>query len=279
MFLHLQLETYPGRERLAREVGLESQTSCPLLASVLQKATQSHVLRQLRFPDSGSIPSTPTFTPLPTITESDRTNSGVPPTLHTTGTPSTSELTPLDSHKVGQYRSEAVTTVTSCVKTIPSPSLLTSTGAQPLGSLLNSNENSNLRLEPEAKPPSASPLVDLTKPTSSDQSKHAELGKNSTLDFEKLLHSGSDIDKLLKQARGESESSKYELDAFFDTPLPSALDERSATSSRYVYTCSEFTFICGRKCVQIRFGGRNIYGFLDVTVSGTDSKPIYCESP
>lgn len=125
--------------------------------------------------------------------------------------------------------------VTSSVKPIPSPSLLTSTGAHPLGSLLNSNENSNLRLEPEAKPPTASPLIDLTTPTSTEQSKPAELGKtfvNSTLDYEKLLHSGSDINKLLKQARGESESSREDLDDFFDIPLPSALDERPATSSR-----------------------------------------------
>ena len=60
---------------------------------------------------------------------------------------------------------------------------------------------------------------------------------NSTLDFETLLNSGEDVEKLLMQARGR-ESSKDELDDFFETSIPSALDEMKETDkmrpSRYV---------------------------------------------
>ena len=60
---------------------------------------------------------------------------------------------------------------------------------------------------------------------------NAELGTtfmNSTLDFGTLLNSGEDVEKLLMQAR-ERESSKDELDDFFETSIPSALDEMKET--------------------------------------------------
>ena len=228
---------------MAQEVGLESQasTSCPLLASVLQRAAQSPVLRQLRFPDLGPSVTTPS----PTITESGRTSSIVStladivaPYSHATSTraASTSASTYLDAHKT---RSEATTVVTSSVKTIPSTSVPTSSGAPSLGTSLNTNENSNLRLEPQAMHPNASSLSVLSKPASGVET-NPELGTtfmNSTLDFETLLNSGEDVEKLLMHARGR-ESSKDELNDFFETSIPSALDEMKETDktrpSRYV---------------------------------------------
>ena len=45
-----------------------------------------------------------------------------------------------------------------------------------------------------------------------------------------------------------------------------------------IHVASLLLFV-GENVCKLDFGGRNIYGFLDVAVSGTDSKPIYCESP
>ena len=224
---------------MAQEVGLESQasTSCPLLASVLQRASQSPVLRQLRFPDLGPSVTTPS----PTITESGRTSSIVStladivaPYSHATSTRVTS-TSASDAHKT---RSEATTVVTSSVKTMPSTSVPTSSGAPSLGSSLNTNENSNLRLEPQAMHPNASSLSVLSKPALGVET-NPELGTtfmNSARDFETLLNSGEDVEKLLMQARGR-ESSKDELDDFFETSLPSALDEMKQTDKTRPSRC------------------------------------------
>ena len=226
---------------MAQEVGLESQasTSCPLLASVLQRASQSPVLRQLRLPDLGPSVATPS----PTITESGRTSSIVStladivaPYSHATSTrvTSTSASTYLDAHKT---RSEATTVVTSSVKTTPSTSVPTSSGASSLGSSLNTNENSNLRLEPQALHPGASSLSVLSKPALGVEM-NPELGTfmNSARDFETLLNSGEDVEKLLMQARGR-ESSKDELDDFFETSIPSELDEMKQTDKTRPSRC------------------------------------------
>ena len=224
---------------MAQEVGLESQasSSCPLLASVLQRASQSPVLRQLRFPDLGPSVTTPS----PTITESGRTSSIVStladivaPYSHASSTRVTS-TSASDTHKT---RSEATTMVTSSVKTMPSTSVPTSSGAPSLGSSLNTNENSNLRLEPQAMHPNASSLSVLSKPALGVET-NPELGTtfmNSARDFETLLNSGEDVEKLLMQARGR-ESSKDELDDFFETSIPSALDEMKQTDKTRPSRC------------------------------------------
>ena len=78
---------------------------------------------------------------------------------------------------------------------------------------------------------------------------NAELGTtfmNSTLDFGTLLNSGEDVEKLLMQAR-ERESSKDELDDFFETSIPSALDEMKETDKKRPSRCVQLVKIFFKK--------------------------------
>ena len=100
----------------------------------------------------------------------------------------------------------------------------------------NNNENSNLgRAEPRVSGLGTKSQTDggvqptdpskMTGPSASGSGVRAELGEtfeSSSFNVEELLKSSKGIDELLK--RPTEESSRDELDDFFDKPLPSALD-------------------------------------------------------
>ena len=100
-----------------------------------------------------------------------------------------------------------------------------------MDSKFNSNENSNLgRLEPrvsgtgtKSQTDGGVQLADPSKMTGvSSSGVRAELGEGSSFNVEELLKSSKSNDEFLK--RPTEQSSRDELDDFFDKPLPSVLD-------------------------------------------------------
>lgn len=232
----LQLETYPGREQLARDVGLDPKTiasSSPLLSSVLQRAAAQTQPPTTQPPAPHPPPSTAASTtsgpsplqthslpPVPTDTEPARTTAAITATAggsfpHTT--------------------LATLTTVTSTASvTLPPPasqppSTRSDSEARAkdlLDGKLNSNENSNLRTS-DRPATHKEPLWLVTSGKPEDTpAVWAELG-------ETFVNSSLDVDKLLGQTREGEGSSRDELDDFFDsTHPPSGLDFLSKGSGR-----------------------------------------------
>ena len=260
VFCCLQLETYPGRDKLAKDLSLDPQaaSSGPLLAYVVRQAHQAlapatSTSRQLKFTDplpsslgvSSSGPSQ-----LPTTAGSDTTRtttaisstaanslySQATPTLHSTAQINTS--TGLGTRQEGdsQHFSHNFAQSQLNDKHFKQPAVG-----------LNTNENSNSDVGQEAR--LASQLRSGLSITSGveglglglaplhSQGAYAELGEtfvnsaDSSLDVDKLINTSTDSERLrglLKPLAGGGamdELSRDELDDFFDSSLPSALQD------------------------------------------------------
>ena len=215
----IQLDSYPGREKLAQDLGIDSQatSTAPLLASVLHKSRHSSsptsAMRHLKFPEQAP--------------ESHRTSTGINAAYPPNRRPF--DDTQIPSLTQGKFRENDVTLKNSAL----SPSL------QPLTNALNTNENSNLHPEgnlmelrvdntagmiqnglDSGKPRD---LVDLSMDSLHNRGVHTELGETLTtdnsLDVDKVLNSTEDLDKVAELAgikEGSVESGRDELDDFFD---------------------------------------------------------------
>lgn len=243
------METYPGRDRLAKDLNLDPQatTSGPLLSQLVHH-TLSPASRQLKFSDTSSSSHTVT-TESPHVTTaaagSDTSRGAVAfsttggvtspysqktPTLHpaqpSTSIPGLGTLLENDSEQFSQ-------TMLQNDKHFK---------LQPVG--LNSNENSNREVALDSKLPSqtrreASGLHDSDSlgiglgPLQSSNV-YAELGEtfvnsaDSSLDVDKLVNASTESERLrglLKPSSGDGDPSRDELDDFFDSSLPSALQD------------------------------------------------------
>lgn len=208
--LCLQLESYPGREKLAQDLGIgsEASTSTPLLASVLQKSRHippSAVLKHLSFPEQATDPVR---------------------TANSAHTPNSRPLddtqftSPLNPGKLSPLRDSDIN----------------STLTLPLApNSLNTNENSNLHLGTQTISinglGASRNLADLSLDSLEERGAHAELGETFTsgdgLDVDKLLNSTEDLDKG-PQSTGlkTREFGRDELDDFFDNAVPSKSNPR-----------------------------------------------------
>lgn len=218
----LQLETYSGREQLAKDIGVDHQSTAnaPLLASVLQRATQPPVSRQLKFPEPLPFTSTQASSPLPTITESSRTSSSISTVADTAPLVSVTTATTITHANT----STAVTLSGQAGKSESAQS----TGLQGLGGRLNGSESSLRKSElrtsevTSTHPSLKQPNDSGSKPLLGEGSfgvpgVFAELGEtfvNSSLDVERLLNSSGEVSSYLKQPR-EAGSAQDELDDFF----------------------------------------------------------------
>lgn len=245
------METYPGREKLARDLGLDSHSTstAPLLVDILRRSRHtpspppSSAIKQLKFPESETLTSDRFL-----AQETDRTTPIIN-SIHPLDVPSENrkvyddpQLPPLHSGKLGYSRENDTT-------------LLNSHTLQPVSNPapLNTNENSNLRLSSlkinssipdetlkhpqsmskngtRSDKPGGLDVSDISVGTLHAQGVHAELGEtfanDSTLDMDKVLNSTEDLDKLANLAKVTAdthtvEARRDELDDFFDTTFPS----------------------------------------------------------
>ncbi len=218
------MESYPGRGKLAQDIGVDSEasTTTPLLASILHKSRHSPpppsvAVKQLTFPEQA--------------TDSQIVNRTAN-SIHRRPLDD-SQLPPLSQEKLGQLRENDSSHNNSTF----TPSL------QPfLTNSLNTNENSNLR--PKEVPKDVHPhtvtqngldeprnLVDISMDSLNNRGIHAELGETFTgdnsLGVYKLLNSSEDLDKVAQLAGVKTEESgRDELDDFFDNALPSKSNPR-----------------------------------------------------
>lgn len=231
------LESYPGREKLAQDLGiaLPVSSTAPLLASVLHKSRHS------------SAPSSPSnhlkFSEQ--VTESHRTSSGI----NSTHPPNRrqfddAQLPALTHGKLGQLRENDVTQKNSSL----------SLSLQPFSNALNTNENSNLHPDSNLMEltgdqatgliqnglDSAKPrdLVDLSMDSLHNRGVHAELGEtlssDNSLEIDKILNSTENLDKVAELAGmkgGSAESGRDELDDFFDNAVPTKNEKPTDLSS------------------------------------------------
>lgn len=256
----LQLETYPGRDRLAKDLNLDPQatSSGPLLARVVQQACQAvtpnaSTSRQLKFIDpvpSSLGVSSSGLSQLPTTTISDTTRTTT--AIGSTAANSFSQATP-----TLHYSSAQIGTSTGLGSRQEGDSQHFSHNfaqsqlndkhfKQPAVGL-NTNENSNSDIGQEVG--LASQLRSGLSITSGveglglglaplhSQGAYAELGEtfvnsaDSSLDVDKLINASIDSERLrglLKPSAGGGamdELSRDELDDFFDSSLPSALQD------------------------------------------------------
>lgn len=257
IFYCLQLETYPGRDRLAKDLNLDPQTvsSGPLLACVVQQACQTHspatsTSRQLKFTDpvpsslgaggsgSSQLPTTAGSDTTRTIrsTAANSSSSQATPTLH--NPPQISTSTGLGSRQEGdsQHFSHNFAQSQLNDKHLKQPAVG-----------LNTNENSNSDIGQEVRlasqPRSGLSITSgveglgLGLAPLHSQGAYAELGEtfvnsaDSSLDVDKLINTSTDSERLrglLKPLAGGGamdEPSREELDDFFDSSLPSALQD------------------------------------------------------
>ena len=265
------METYPGRERLAKDLNLDPQaasSSGPLLAYLVQHALSPiSVSRQLKFTEG--IPSSHTVTSgtpqAPTIAISDASRAAVAsnstgasslypqaaPTLHSAQlSTSTAGLGQTQLESDSERFSQNFAEVQHNDKHFR------------LG--LNSNKNGNteggqkatLLVSHQSKSdPSGTAdvggvegvgvgLINLQL-----RGVYAELGEtfvssaDSSLDVDKLINASSDSERLhglLKPSSGGDEASREELDDFFDSPLPSALQGSKEDQIRSVTLMSAY---------------------------------------
>lgn len=255
----IQLETYPGRERLAKDLNLDLQASSsgPLLAYIVRQASQtpspSSTSRQLKFPDtlSSSLPVSSGPSQLPTTAGSDvsratvaSSSTGASPLLYAQATPtldsaqlSTSTGLGTQSGNDSEQLSHKFAQSQINDKHFKQPTVdLNTNGNSNTEGDLESRLASQLRSGPSAT--SGLPGIEglgLGLGSLQSHGPFAELGEtlvnsaDSSLDVEKLINASTEserLHRLLKPSSGvDSELSRDELDDFFDSSLPSALQD------------------------------------------------------